>query len=240
MRIKKYIKKVLDVFFFNKKWRCNVCGKEIFDGDYFCEKCKNELPYNDGVICQHCGRKVESPTDYCLTCKGVLTNVDKSRSAFVYKKPINQMIAKAKYFGRKYYLDIFAEYLANVYFKNYFNADIIAFVPMTQNARKKRGYNQAQILAERVSEIINLPVLYGVSKKKETERQVTLNKAQRLKNLTEAYKITDKKSIKDKSVLIVDDVTTTGATAEALAGKLKKAGAKEVFLLTVASVPAIK
>ncbi len=240
MRIKNFLSKVLDLIFFNKKWRCNNCGKEIFNGEYFCEQCKDKLPFNDGLICQHCGRKVEAPTDYCFTCKGVLTSVDKSRSVFVYEKPISQMISKAKYFGRKYYLDIFAEYLSNLYFKNYFNADLITFVPMTEKAQKKRGYNQSKILAEQLSKIVNVPVFYGLEKKKETERQATLNKEQRLKNLVDAYKITDKKSVKGKSVLIVDDVTTTGSTAEALSNKLKKAGATEVFLLTVASVPALK
>ena len=240
MRIKKFLNKVLDLFFFNKKWRCNNCGKEIFEGEYFCEKCTAELSFNDGVICQHCGRKVETPTDYCLTCKGVLTSVDKSRSVFLYEKPISTMISKAKYFGKKYYLEIFAKYLSNLYFKNYFNADLITFVPMTEKAQKKRGYNQSTILAEGVSSIVNVPVFYGLEKKKETERQATLNKAQRLKNLVDAYKITDKKAVKGKSVLIVDDVTTTGSTAEALASKLKKAGASQVFLLTIASVPAFK
>lgn len=237
MSFRKFFNRLIDFCLFNKKWRCNNCGIEIFDGEYFCEQCKDKLPFNDGLICQHCGRKVEAPTDYCLTCKNTLVSVDKSRSVFVYEKPISQMISKAKYFGKRYYLEIFATYMSNVYFKHYFNADIITFVPMTEKAKAKRGYNQSQILAELLAKRINLSVFYGVEKKKETERQAKLNRAQRLKNLTDAFKINDKNQIKEKSVIIIDDVTTTGSTAEALATKLKKAGASEVFLLTVASVP---
>ena len=77
----------------------------------------------------------------------------------------------------------------------------------------------------------------GIIKVKETKRQATLSRDDRLKNLKGAFRVKNKKEIKDKTVLIVDDVTTTGATGEAVAEKLKKAGAKAVYLLTVASLP---
>ena len=109
MRIKEFLSKVLTFGLYNPKWRCNICGKEIFDEGYFCKECLNELPYNDKVFCQHCGREVKAPTDYCLTCKGVMTSVDSAGSVFTYKKPINNLIRKAKYNNGKYLLNAFAE-----------------------------------------------------------------------------------------------------------------------------------
>ena len=226
--------------FFNIKWRCIVCGKEVFDGKSYCDECYQSLPFNDKTICEHCGRKVIAFEKYCSTCKGVMVSLDKCRSVYNYEPPISALIKRAKYNNRKYLLDCFAEDLSNLYFKNYFNADYLTFVPMTEKAKRKRGYNQSQVLCEKVSNITKVPVFYGIEKIKQTERQAKLNREQRLKNLKDAFHVKVRKDIKDKVIAIVDDVSTTGSTGEALASKLKSAGAKSVNLITVASVPPIE
>lgn len=223
-------------YFFETNWRCAVCGKEIFDGEYFCHECESQLPFNDKAICNHCGRKVVAPEQYCSTCKDRLLSVDKGRSVFVYDKPISGLIKSAKYDGKRCILEAFADYLASAYFKNYFNADYITFVPMTEKAEKTRGYNQSKVLSKMLSEKVNVEFIDCLIKAKETERQATLDRNQRMKNLQGVFKVVNRKKIKEKSVLIVDDVATTGATSENIAKVLKKAGAKNVFLLTVASV----
>ena len=113
------------------------------------------------------------------------------------------------------------------------------YVPMTEKALKKRGYNQSKLLAEALSLKTEVPVLDCVVKVKETKRQATLKRGERLKNLKEAFRVCDKKAVKDKTIVLVDDVTTTGATAEVIAERLKSAGAKLVYLITVASTPPI-
>lgn len=223
--------------FYYPKWRCVNCGKEIFNDEYFCDTCKNELPFIEGAICEHCGRKTIADEKYCSTCKGRLIFTDKARSVFNYQKPVDALIRKAKYDNKRYLLDMFAEHLANAYFKNYFNADYLCFVPMTKKREKNRGYNQSKILAEKLSQKTGVPVFYEVEKIKDTQNQAKLSAEARRKNLTDAFKVIDKKTITGKKILIIDDVTTTGATAEAVATKLKKAGATIVELLTVASVP---
>ncbi len=233
----KWLKNFIKNNFFNTKWRCNICNVEVFDGEYFCKSCYKELPFNDGAICDHCGRKVSQPTLYCSTCKERLLSIDKSRSVFVYDKAIKALIKKAKYDRKTYLIELFAKYMSFVYFKSYFNADYLCYIPMTKKALRKRGYNQSKILADNLSERINVPVINAISKVKDTTRQATLNRAERLKNLEGAFIVTDKKSIKDKVLVIIDDVTTTGATAENVAKILKRAGASKVYLLTVASVP---
>ncbi|MBE5737242.1 MAG: ComF family protein [Clostridiales bacterium] len=240
MKFKEFFKKISKKFtdyFFNPNWRCLNCGREVFEGQEFCEECLKTLPYNDGAICDHCGRKLVVFSNYCSTCKGKLVDLDKCRSVFNYAPPINKLIKHAKYDNAKYLLDYFAKQLSNLYFQSYFNADYLTFVPMTKKAEKRRGYNQSKLLAEKLCERINVQVLDCLVKTKETKRQATLTANERRKNLTDAFKVVDKKSIKGKSVLIVDDVTTTGATAQILAQKLKGVGATNVYLITVASVP---
>ncbi len=216
-----------------------VCGKEVFEGQAFCDDCKKTLPYNDGPICAHCGRKVIAFENYCSTCKNVLVDLDMCRSAFSYDYPISKLIKDAKYNRAIYVIDYFAKELSSVYFQNYFNADYLVYIPMTKKSQEKRGYNQSKILAEKLSERIDVPILECLKKVKDTQRQATLGRADRLKNLDAAFKVVDKKSVAQKSILIVDDVSTTGATAQAIASRLKKAGAKLVNLITVASTPPI-
>jgi predicted amidophosphoribosyltransferase len=76
-------------------------------------------------------------------------------------------------------------------------------------------------------------------KKIQTKRQATLTREQRIKNLKDAFKVANKNLVKDKTLVIIDDVSTTGATAQAIAEKLKNAGAKNVYLISVASTPPI-
>lgn len=230
--VKAFIRK----YFFNPRWRCISCGREIFGDKPFCEKCESELPFNDKAICAHCGRAVIAPEEYCSTCKGIITDIDEGRSVFKYEPPVSALIKKAKYKNAKYLLPIFAEYLFFAYAARYSDSDLICFIPMTEKAKKKRGYNQSEIMAKELSVKSGVPVFYGIVKKHETPRQATLGREERLKNLTEAFSVTDKKAVNGKKIVIVDDVTTTGSTAQAMASKLKKYGAERVNLLTVASV----
>nr|MBO4517663.1 ComF family protein [Clostridia bacterium] len=237
MKFKDFVLKLLTFGFYRAEWRCNGCGKEIFDGEFFCEDCEKGLPYNNTTVCEHCGRAVKVPSEYCSTCKGVLVSIDKARAVFTYEPPISGLIKKAKYDNCRYILDYFAERLSFLYFANYFKAEAVCYVPMSEERLKKRKYNQSEILAVKVSEKIGVPFVPLLIKAKETERQAKLTRAERLKNLTDSFKVADKKSVRGKNILVVDDVSTTGATAEAVASKLKKAGALRVFLITVANVP---
>lgn len=236
MFFNKILQKISSYFFY-PNWRCLNCGKEVFEGQEFCDECLKLLPYNDGAICEHCGRKLIQFSHYCSTCKQRLVSLDTCRSCFNYQPPISKLIKKAKYDGARYLLDYFAKEMSNLYFQNYFNADYLTFVPMTKKAQKRRGYNQSQILAQKLSERIKVPVLDCLVKTHKTKRQATLNKEERIKNLLDSFKVVDKKAVKGKSILIVDDVTTTGATAQVIAERLKNAGALKVYLITVASVP---
>ena len=239
MKLIGFVHDIIKKAFYYPKWRCVCCGKEVFNGEYVCEDCQKNLPFIEGAICSHCGRKVIASEAYCSTCKNRLTATDKARSVFNYEKPISVLLKRAKYENARYLLSFFAEYMSSAYFKNYFNADALCFVPMTDKSLRRRGYNQSKILADEISEKTGVTVIDVIDKVLETKRQAKLSAEQRRKNLLNAFKITDRKLVKDKNLLIIDDVTTTGSTEEAIAIKLKKAGAKTVSLLTAASVPPI-
>ena len=239
MEKENFIKRVKEFFrlhVFNTKWRCLSCGKEIFSGKYFCDECEDNLPYIDKYYCEHCGRKLNAPSEYCTSCKGKSIYVDKARSLYNYDKNISTLIQQLKYYDKRFIAEVFGESLANLYRKSYFNADCLCFIPMTAKAKKKRGYNQSQLIANALSKHIGVPVLELVSKEKETKRQAKLNREERLKNLKGCFKPKSKKEIEGKTILLIDDVLTTGATSESVANVLKNKGAKAVYLLTVASV----
>ncbi len=230
------IKEFFHKYFFNPKWRCVCCNDEIFDGKYFCDECEKSLPYIGASYCEHCGRRLTQSSNYCSSCKNKMLSVDKARSIFNYEKPVSNLIMQLKYFDKQYLAEVFSGSLANLYRKNYFNADFICYVPTTDKAKRKRGFNQAELIAKALSLKIELPIKDILIKTKETPRQAKLTREQRLKNLKGCFKAQPKREINSKTVLLIDDVLTTGATSESVAETLKKKGAKAVYLLTVASV----
>ena len=236
MNIKAFFKRIYDRYFHETKWKCGLCGKELFDGNYLCESCLKKLPFNDKNICNHCGRQTIYPEDYCLTCKNILVSIDVGRSVFLYEGKIRKLIVNFKHRNQRYLSELFGKFLYDKYCECKFNPDFITFVPMSDKRLKKRGFNQTELLAKNLSERSGKDVLPIFSKVSETKRQAKLSYAERIKNLRGSFKVTDKKAVRGKSVLIVDDVTTTGATGEILAALLKKAGAKTVTVLTIASV----
>lgn len=232
-------KKILREWFFNLKWRCNACDEENFNGDYFCDNCKKTLPIIKENKCYHCGRLTAYSMEYCDSCIDKNIYYDKARSLFSYEEPISYLVQNFKYNGNLYLADIFCDYFLEIFFSNFADTDIITFVPTTKKSLTKRGYNQSEILADRLSKKINLPVVSTAIKTKETNRQVTLNYHERKENLIGVFKF-DKVDIKGKNILLIDDVLTTGSTADILAKIYKKNKANKVYVLTIASVSRVK
>ncbi len=223
-------------FLFPVDLKCNVCDREIFSG-YFCEECKNSLPYNNGTICAHCGRHIFNPEERCFSCNGRETYFTRARSVFMYEQPVRKLITGLKYDGKRYLAEVLATEMAEVYYSSFFNSDIIVYPAMSAERLKERGYNQAELLAKELSLLVGVPVIDDVFKKvKETARQATLDATARRANLVGSFIVNDKAAIKGKRVLLVDDVMTTGATVETLSCLLIKGGALSVDVLTVASV----
>lgn len=237
--MKMNFKKIIRDTLFNLKWRCNLCDDENFNGDYFCDDCKKIIPYIKENKCEHCGRLTAYSLPFCDSCIEKNVSFDKARSLFSYESPIDRLIWQFKYNEKLYFADIFSDMFVEKYLTNFSDTDFITFVPSTDKSLKERGYNQSFILADRLSQKLKVGVVKTAIKTKETPRQATLNYTERLKNLEGAFNL-EKVDFKDKNVLLVDDVLTTGTTADLLAKLYKKKGANKVYVLTVASVSKIK
>ncbi len=231
--------KVIRESFFNLKWRCNACDEENFNNGYFCDNCLKTLPRIKENKCDHCGRKTAYPMGYCDSCIDKNIFFDKARSLYSYEMPISKLIQDLKYNEKLYLIDIFVDYFVEIYLSNFSDADFITFVPMTEKSLKERGYNQSKVIADRLSKKINLPVYSTIAKIKETDNQANLNFEKRTKNLEGAFKL-ESVNVKDKIILLVDDVMTTGTTSNLLAKLFKKKGALKVYVLTIASVSKFK
>ena len=226
--------KKIGEFPFHPNFTCDVCSREIFGTERLCKPCRDALPWNRGEICICCGRR-ELQTGLCIECRAAKPEFDLARSAFVYEGEAMRLVLRFKR-GEKYLVETLTQLLAPM-LGEFADADALAFVPMTQEAEKARGYNQSQLLAESLAAVSGLELLGSVSKLRETPPQKSLNLKQRRDNLKGCFKIENKKSFQNKKVVLVDDILTTGATASELARCMKKAGATRVYVLTVASVP---
>ncbi|MDE6441603.1 MAG: ComF family protein [Clostridia bacterium] len=218
---------------FPENFTCEICGAETFD-NHLCPRCQKEVTFNNGITCPVCGRKTQV-TEICIECKHTPPLFEKAVSALVYEGACVALISKFKN-GCSYLKDYFAQLIAQK-LSSLPPFDSIVYVPMTDKAERKREYNQAQLLAESISEITGKPVIKNaVIKTKDTPEQKTLTQKERAENLRHCFKVEKPDEIKGKSLLLVDDILTTGATADAVCKRLYKAGAAHVYFATVASV----
>lgn len=213
---------------------CDVCGREVFENERVCSVCFPLLPWNNGHICPLCGRKVKEE-GICLECKQEPLRTDLSRAPLLHEGKAIGLVTRFKR-GQRYLANTLAEIMLPTLQREFPDAEALLFVPMTEKARKKRGYNQSLLLAEELSVRSGLPVLDVSVKQHETEAQKSLGRRERQKNLERCFHIFDRAAVKGKTLVIVDDTLTTGATTSELADALKRAGAKKVYALTFTSV----
>lgn len=228
--MKKFIDKLLEILY-PSDIKCLDCGKDINKGEDFCIKCKKNLPFNKGNICKKCGTLLEK-SGVCIRCAKRL-DFKIARSPFVYDGIIKRLIHNFKYDNAKFLFKPLAKYMANCYKENNMKADVIVAIPLYKARLKKRGYNQAEKLAEEMSKIINLPLISALERIKDTPSQTNLDFKERQRNIEGAFTVKDK-SFEGKNVLLIDDVYTSGATMKEASKVLKQNGAKDIYIITLA------
>lgn len=217
---------------------CNVCGKEMINPSKsgLCPDCEKNLRYNDGDICLVCGRPHSSETDYCLECQNNERVFEFSRSPLIYDGIAKDLIWKFKFFNARYLAKYFCQLMADTYNKFPYKTDVVVSVPISKSRLITRGYNQSELLAKGLSNMLGLDFQPdGLVKIKDTPDQVGLTKAERMENLDKAF-VANKEIVKGKNVLLIDDVLTTGSTANECAKSLLKVGATNVQVLVIATV----
>lgn len=161
---------------------------------------------------------------------------------FRYAEPVRGMILKLKYTGNGLVAKALAPYLAAIYLR-FIQAEGKTYtlipVPLHKSRQHERGYNQSLVLAKVVAEYLNFPVLDGVLiRTRKTIIQKHMDAATRAQNMRGAFTVLPERAaeIKNKNILLIDDVYTTGSTTGACRQALHDAGATEIKILTVASV----
>ena len=221
---------------FMRDIKCIFCGKELEKHSKYCscDDCLAKLPYITGKVCKHCGEPIESLAQYCLQCKvHIDRGFDKARSVFLYKDQIKDMIQNFKFYGKRYFGEYLSYFLFDLYMEQNYTCDVVIPAPISQKSMKIRGFNQTELLCHAFIKN-NIPFNNTcLIKHKETLHQVGLGYKDRQTNLTGAFKVVDKEAVKNKKILLIDDILTTGATVSEISQTLKKAGASEVVVLTL-------
>lgn len=234
-KVLKALNFVEDLFMTNHS--CVCCGREIVDGTKFqvCENCKKNFDLLNAALCEKCGDLVAEDVKLCDHCKNFEYNFDQNRSYAYYNEVTASVVKGLKYNKKKYFAKYMAEMMCEI--KDYFEGvDIISYVPISNKRRKERGFNQAEEIAKEMGAILNLPVEKLLSKIENKKHQAELSQQERLKNLIGSFVVCDdaKQKIKNKGVLIVDDVFTTGATLSECAKVLKRVASCKIKTVTFA------
>lgn len=212
--------------------RCPICG-EIAQG--ICRECGMQLKVVRQPYCYQCGKPVDSPEqEYCPDCRKGHHSYTQGCAMLLYEGKVKEAIHKIKYHNKREYLETFAELLARYGEKKMemWQPEVLIPIPMYPKKQKIRGYNQAEILAKLLGEYWNLPVDTDILKKrKDTGAQKELDRAERRRNLQEAFEAESDRRY--RRVLLVDDVYTTGSTVDAAASALKSCGISEIFFTAI-------
>ena len=212
--------------------RCPVCDDAVTrPGLYICEECADDFTPVADPYCMKCGSLLDDETvTICEDCMKRPHEFMSGRAAFVYDDILKESLYRYKYGGRAEYADYYAGEMAKrlgSYIRSC-KADAIIPIPLHKSRLRKRGYNQAELLAERISACLDIPVRTDILKRTaKTTVQKSLGARQRQNNLKKAFKI-ESDVVKLKNILLVDDIYTTGSTIDAAAGCLKDAGALNV------------
>lgn len=221
--------------------RCPVCD-EILEPEYAGKrrvhcKCEKKLIPVGSTVCMHCGRPVKETKEYCFDCgkKMLSQSFVQGKALFAYQGAIRKTMYRFKYSNKREYADFFAEEAVSRYGewirKNKIEA--IIPVPMYEPKRKRRGYNQAECFAKCLSQKTGIPMEKNwVKRIRDTAPQKELNDVQRKNNLSGAFRC--REGIAPvRRVLLVDDIYTTGSTADVITEELLENGVTSVFFLSI-------
>ena len=173
----------------------------------------------------------------CPSCKSRINKAKNEGSILsygFYGGILKSLILKFKYESNYNVGYLLANFLIEIIKESEIDIDIICYIPMIRKDERKRRINQCKLIANEIGYNLNIPVSNCIKKVKHTKEQKKLTKEERIKNLIGAFEVTSNEDIKNKRVLLIDDVMTTGATIGECTKILKKSGVKEIIVLTIA------
>jgi len=219
--------------------KCVICDDVLPPGDKegICPKCRHYLKYIEVPVCMRCGKEIISEDEeYCFDCARSEKSFERGFPLLHYMSPVRESIARMKYEARQEYAEFYGREIARVFgaeLKKISGAVLIP-VPVASARLRKRGYNQAELLAESLGKETGIPIdTKTLIRRIDTLPQKKLGNEDRIKNLLKAFAVKEGVAA-PKTVILVDDIYTTGSTIEACTRVLKEAGAERVYYTAIA------
>ena len=210
--------------------RCVGCRKV---GGWLCSECRNAIELLRPPLCPHCGI-LTAEGKLCPRCQRASLQIDGVRSVAFFEGPMREAIHCFKYSNLQDLATPLGEMMVSYWQDVHLPADVIVPVPLHARRLRERGYNQAALLARELGKGVGLPVLESaLIRVRDTSPQVDLSAEERRENVHGAFHCRDDRLV-GESVLLVDDVYTTGATLEACSLALKQRGVRTAWALTLA------
>ena len=223
--IEPYLAALADLFY---PQRCVACDRRA--SDVLCRPCFEALPEIGHPACARCGLPTAFETPVCEGCKHADLSFESARAPLRYEGAGKELVHALKYRGYTRVVGKVAAPLMLGVLPDASRFDAVVPVPLHRSRRRERGFNQAELLARGVARKINAPVSDTLEVVRNTRDQVELSAAARRANVARAYRARGPAA---GTVLLVDDVVTTGATMSACADTLVRAGAREVHALSL-------
>lgn len=229
------LKTVIDLLY---PRRCPVCHRIIpTNNNLVCTVCRPRLTYVKEPICKKCGKPIEdSLLEYCFDCSRYNQYYDEGRAAFVYDNEMKQSIYQFKYNDKREYVEFYATEIIKALKNdiNRWNADALIPVPIHRKRKKIRGFNQSFLLAREMGQCLQIPVVNDmIIRDKNTLPQKELSFKERQINLKNAFKIVQN-DVKLNSIILVDDIYTTGNTINEVAKVCRQAGINKIYFICIA------
>lgn len=226
-------KKLLDILYPEK---CVVCHRLLrgTDGEKMCGECRKSVRPVTEPRCIRCSKPVmDMEEEWCEDCRGRTFYVEEGYALYPYAQPMRRAIRYLKYDGETAGAPYFADQMVERYggWVQRLSPDVIIPVPIHKKKMRFRGFNQAACLAERIGERLEIPVDPDcIIRTQNTKPQKGLDSKARFCNLRKGFAVREGPG-PYRTILLVDDIYTTGATLEACGKVLKEEGAKRIYFL---------
>lgn len=225
----------------NSDQTCLLCDEATGSKKSICEACEPDLPWLTDQ-CERCALPLPMSDLTCSQCTINPPAFDEVIAAWLYDFPIDTLVTRFKHQGKwpmgRLMADLFAEFVRYRLNEGLARPDFLLPVPMTNKRMRQRGYNQAAMLAAWLAALLQMPVSEQLLRRvKETPAQQGLDARARRRNLLGAFELLRPQDVAGKHIALIDDVLTTGSTADEIAKLLRKAGARQVDVYCLARTP---
>lgn len=237
--MKEYLDSLLELIYPEKN-TCFICGKfdEVIGEKYICYDCERNSKRIISPFCAKCSKPItyDKSTNLCKECCGEEKYFEMSKSLYAYEGNIKHAIYNFKYYNKPYFYKLFGNLMVSYINKeDYLSYNYILSVPLHPSKLCQRGYNQSELLARHISNCLSIPYLDALKRTKKTEKQSENSKEERRKNLKDVFFVKASfDMIINKSVLLVDDIYTTGSTVNECSKALINYGVNKVYVITIA------